>query len=63
MEFTLTELKLLSTSLVTEIIRREELKNPSDEAKEKIAMLYDLGARIDDEKMKKFRRLKEEGVV
>ena len=59
----IAELKLLSTAIVTEIIRREDKKHPSEDDKQKIAMLTDLGNRVDNEKMAKFKELKEKGVV
>lgn len=58
MDFTLTELKMLTNAIVTEIIRIEDKKHFSENDKEKIKMLNDLGNRIDDEKIRKFRKLK-----
>ena len=56
MDFTLTELKMLTMAIVTEIIRIEDRKHLSEKDKETIKMLYDLGDRIDEEKIKKFRK-------
>ena len=58
MDFTLTELKMLTSAIVTEIIRREEKKHVSEDDKEKIKTLYDLGDKIDEEKIRKYRKLK-----
>lgn len=55
MDFTLMELKLLTNSIVTELIRISEKKNCSERDKEKIAMLEELGNRIDDEKIRLFK--------
>ena len=63
MEFTLMELRLLSMAIVTEIIRREEIKNRSEEQNQKIAMLKELDDRISEEKLVAFRRMKEKGVI
>lgn len=56
MDFTLTELKALTSAIVTEIIRIEDKKHLSENDKEKIKMLNDLGDRIDAEKIRKFRK-------
>lgn len=56
MDFTLTELRMLTNAIVTEIIRIEDKKHVSENDKEKIRMLYDLGDRIDEEKIRKFRK-------
>lgn len=58
MDFTLTELRILTNAIVTEIIRIEDKKHFSEDDKEKIRMLNDLGNRIDEEKIRKFRKLK-----
>lgn len=58
MDFTLMELKILTSAIVTEIIRIEDKKHVSENDKERIRMLYDLGDRIDEEKSKKYRKLK-----
>ena len=58
MDFTLMELKILTSAIVTEIIRIEDKKHVSENDKERIRMLYDLGDRIDEEKIRKFRKLK-----
>lgn len=58
MDFTLTELRMLTNAIITEIIRIEDRKHMSENDKEKIKMLYDLGNRIDEEKIKKSRELK-----
>lgn len=52
MDFTLTELKMLTNAIVTEIIRIEDKRHLSENDKEKIKMLYDLGDRIDEEKIR-----------
>lgn len=44
MDFTLMELKMLTSAIVTEIIRIEDKKH------------YDLGDKIDEEKIRKFRK-------
>ena len=58
MDFTLTELRMLTNAIVTEIIRIEDKKHVSEDDKERIRMLYDLGDRIGEEKIRKFRKLK-----
>lgn len=58
MDFTLTELRMLTNAIATEIIRIEEKKHLSEDDKEKIKTLYDLGDKIDEEKIRKFRKLK-----
>lgn len=58
MDFTLTELRMLTNAIVTEIIRIEDKKHFSEDDKEKIRTLYDLGDKIDKEKIRKFRKLK-----
>jgi hypothetical protein len=58
MDFTLTELKMLTNAIVTEIIRIEDKKHVSEDDKEKIRTLYDLGDKIDEEKIRKYRKLK-----
>ena len=58
MDFTLTELRILTNAIITEIIRIEDKKHVSEDDKEKIRILYDLGNRIDEEKIKKSRELK-----
>ena len=58
MDFTLMELKMLTNAIVTEIIRIEEKKHLSENDTEKIRTLYDLGDKIDKEKIKKYRKLK-----
>lgn len=58
MDFTLTELKMLTNAIVTEIIRIEDKRHLSENDKEKIKMLYDLGDRIDEEKIRKLHKLK-----
>ena len=58
MDFTLMELRMLTNAIVTEILRIEDKKHFSENDKEKIKMLNDLGNRIDDEKIRKFRKLK-----
>lgn len=58
MEFTLMELRLLTSAIVTEIIRREEVEDRSEEQNEKIATFKDLAIRIDEEKMAKFLKKK-----
>lgn len=55
MDFTLTELKMLTSAIVTEIIRIEDKKHLSEDDKERIKALYDLGDKIDEEKIKKYR--------
>ena len=60
MDFTLTELKMLTRAIVTEIIRIEDRKHLSEKDKETIKILYDLGDKIDEEKIKKHRILDEE---
>ena len=60
MDFTLTELKILTSAIVTEIIRIEDKKHLSEDDKERIKALYDLGDKIDEEKIKKHRILDEE---
>ena len=55
MDFTLTELKILTSAIVTEIIRIEDKKHLSEDDKERIKALYDLGDKIDEEKIKKYR--------
>lgn len=55
MDFTLTELKMLTRAIVTEIIRMEDRKHLSEKDKETIKMLYDLGDKIDEEKIRKYR--------
>lgn len=56
MDFTLMELKMLTSAIVTEIIRIEDKKHLSENDKEKIRMLNDLGDKIDAEKIRKFRK-------
>lgn len=56
MDFTLMELKMLTSAIVTEIIRIEDKKHLSEDDREKIKALYDLGDKIDEEKIKKFRK-------
>lgn len=58
MDFTLTELRVLTNAIVTEILRIEDKKHVSEKDKEKIRMLNDLGDRIDEEKIRKFRKSK-----
>lgn len=58
MDFTLTELRMLTNAIVTEIMRIEDKKHFSENDKEKIRMLNDLGSKIDEEKIRKFRKLK-----
>ena len=58
MDFTLTELRMLTNAIVTEIIRIEDKKHVSENDKEKIRMLLDLGDRIDEEKIKRIRKSK-----
>lgn len=58
MDFTLTELRMLTNAIVTEIIRIEDKKHVSENDKEKIRMLNDLGNRIDEEKIKRLRKSK-----
>lgn len=56
MDFTLTELKMLTNAIVTEIIRIEDKKHLSEDDKERIKTLYNLGDKIDEEKIRKFRK-------
>ena len=56
MDFTLTELKMLTSAIVTEIIRIEDKKHLSENDKERIKTLYNLGDKIDEEKIRKFRK-------
>ena len=56
MDFTLTELKMLTNAIVTEIIRIEDRKHLSEDDKERIKTLYNLGDKIDEEKIRKFRK-------
>lgn len=57
MDFTLMELKILTSAIVTEIIRIEDKKKHlSENDKERIKALYDLGDKIDEEKIKKFKK-------
>ena len=56
MDFTLMELKMLTSAIVTEIIRIEDKKHLSENDKERIKTLYDLGDKIDEEKIRKFRK-------
>ena len=58
MDFTLTELRMLTNAIVTEILRIEDKKHFSEKDKEKIRMLLDLGDRIDEEKIKRLRKSK-----
>ena len=58
MDFTLTELRMLTNAIVTEILRIEDKKHFSEKDKEKIRMLNDLGDRIDEEKIKRIRKSK-----
>lgn len=60
MDFTLTELKTLTNAIVTEIIRIEDKKHLSENDKEKIRMLNNLGDKIDEEKIRKFRKYRNE---
>ena len=60
MDFTLTELKILTSAIITEIIRIEDKKPLSENDEERIKALYDLGDKIDEEKIKKHRILDEE---
>lgn len=55
MNFTLKELKILTSAIITEIIRIEDKKPLSENDKERIKILYDLGDKIDEEKIKKYR--------
>lgn len=55
MDFTLIELKILTSAIITEIIRIEDKKPLSEKDKERIKILYDLGDKIDEEKIKKYR--------
>lgn len=55
MDFTLTELKILTSAIITEIIRIEDKKHLSEKDKERIKILYDLGDKIDEEKIRKYR--------
>lgn len=55
MDFTLIELKILTSAIITEIIRIEDKKTLSENDKEKIKALYDLGEKIDEEKIRKYR--------
>lgn len=56
MDFTLMELKMLTSAIVTEIIRIEDKKHLSEDDRERIKALYYLGDKIDEEKIKKFRK-------
>ena len=56
MDFTLMELKVLTSAIVTEIMRIEDKKHLSENDKERIKALYDLGDKIDEEKIKKFKK-------
>ena len=58
MDFTLMELKMLTSAIVTEIIRIEDRKHLSENDKERIKTLYNLGDKIDEEKIRKFRKYK-----
>ena len=58
MDFTLMELKMLTSAIVTEIIRIEDKKHLSENDKERIKTLYNLGDKIDEEKIRKFRKYK-----
>ena len=58
MDFTLTELRMLTNAIVTEIIRIEDKKHFSEKDKEKMRMLNDLGNRIDEEKIRKLHKIK-----
>lgn len=49
---------MLTSSIVTEIIRIEEKKNITESDRERIKELYALGAKIDNEKIRKLRRTK-----
>lgn len=53
MDFTLMELKILTSAIITEIIRIEDRKSLSEKDKERIKILYDLGDKIDEEKIKR----------
>lgn len=53
MDFTLTELKMLTSAIITEIIRIEDKKSLSEKDKERIKILYNLGDKIDEEKNQK----------
>lgn len=55
MDFTLMELKILTSAIITEIIRIEDRKSLSEKDKERIKILYDLGDKIDEEKIRKYR--------
>lgn len=55
MDFTLTELKILTSAIITEIIRIEDKKHLSENDKERIKILYNLGDKIDEEKIRKHR--------
>lgn len=60
MDFTLMELKMLTSAIVTEIIRIEDKKPLSENDKERIKTLYNLGDKIDEEKIRKFRKYRNE---
>lgn len=60
MDFTLTELKILTSAIITEIIRIEDKKPLSENDKERLKTLYNLGDKIDEEKIRKHRILDEE---
>lgn len=53
MDFTLKELKILTSAIITEIMRIEDKKHLSENDKERIKILYDLGDKIDEEKIRK----------
>ncbi len=53
MDFTLTELKMLTRAIVTEIIRIEDKRHLSENDKENLKILNDLGYRIEAEKIRK----------
>lgn len=55
MDFTLTELKILTSAIITEIIRIEDKKSLSKNDIERIKTLYNLGDKIDEEKIRKYR--------
>lgn len=58
MELTLVELKLLTDCIVTELIRIEEKNTIFSEDMKKVSDLERLGSRIDEEKMRIFRKEK-----
>lgn len=58
MDFTLTELRMLTNAIATEILRIEDKKHFLEKDKEKIRMLLDLGDRIDEEKIRKLHKIK-----